>query len=158
VYDEGVVYDLCLMSVLKLTDLSLGDTVAYRQFHSQEWYRVKVASMTTRCIVIDYDPDTKFWKSSGLATSKEYPDSEISIVTSEMQECWDREEGKLGILRSLKKGDDISVEALKKIAIKLIGQSDCSKFAYIECIKAILLTNGIPSDCLIGVIEILATK
>jgi len=146
------------MNDQKLTDLIPGDTVAYRQFHSKKWHKVKVASVTSRCIVIDCDPGTKFWKASGLTTNKEDYDSEISIITSEMQECWNRDEGASAILQSLKKVDDISVEALKKIAIELIRQSDCSKLAYIECIKQILLTNAVPSDCLIGAIETLSTK
>lgn len=146
------------MNTQKLADLNPGDAVAFRQNESQPWYKVRVVAATARCVVIDYDTRTKFWKTSGLTTCKEYPDSQISNITPEIQEIWDRQECRSTILRTLEKRDDISAEVLKKMMIKLVQQSKCRKFDYNECVKHILCTDTVPSDCLIGAIEMLSNK
>lgn len=77
------------MTIESLYDLNPGDAVAIKCY-SYTWYKDVVLTTTERCIVTKSEPEMKFKKNNGFATRKEDVGCQISVITPEIQEQWDK--------------------------------------------------------------------
>lgn len=144
------------MTIKNLTDLKPGDIIAFKQHYAWSWYKDEVSIVTERCIIIKSEPDVKFKKNNGLATRKDEAGYQISVVTPEIQDDWDRREYQRLIRDTLQSATgNTPLEAIKEATIILLSQNEYSKSLYAQCLREMISTHSASSETLNKVLRLL---
>lgn len=149
------------MPIKSLNDLKAGDTGAFRRYDYCSWWSDEVLTTTERCIIIKSEPDVKSKKNNGFATQKEYTDYQITVVTPEIQDEWDRREYKKLILDFLQyRIAEIPIAVIKEaviVSLEALNQNEYSKSLYAICLKEILSAHSTSSENLKKILQLLQT-
>jgi hypothetical protein len=144
------------MAIRCLRDLSVGDIVAVKPSSSRPWYQTIVLAVTDRSITVESDPSIKFKKVDGFATKKEAAGYQISIVTPEIQEDWDRR-AQTSIVRGClaKNTPIVPIEAFREALSVLVLNNHWNADDYVTILKTVMDARYSSSGSLRKVAQIL---